>query len=133
MKTASEQESFSQRLRQALDHAGWKGLGASGLAREFNLRSERRITLHAARKWLVGEAIPTQERVRVLADWLRVSAEWLRFGKAASAKPARKANAADARQALVDDVERLNVRQFELVRELVALLLTRDEPERIGE
>ncbi|MBK6613546.1 hypothetical protein [Ottowia sp.] len=131
MNTVSEQEGFSQRLRQALDQAGWKALGASGLAREFNLRSERGITLHAARKWLIGEAIPTQARIQVLAQWLRVPAEWLRFGEgSASAAAPATGDVAAARQALVEDMDRLNARQFQLVRELVAVLLGDDRPAR---
>lgn len=123
MKTASEQENFSQRLRQAIDQAGWKALGASGLAREFNQHSEHRITVHAARKWLVGEAIPTQERIQVLAGWLGVSAEWLRFGQAPASAAASSTSDAEVRLALAQDVERLNTRQLHLLRELVALLL----------
>ena len=106
-----------------------RALGASGLAREFNARSERKlkVTLHAARKWLVGDAIPAQARIRVLADWLGVSTEWLRFGLAPAGKPAQALAAPDAQRLLVDDVARLSTRQFQLVRELVTLLLTRDE------
>jgi len=40
------------------------------------------VTVHAARKWLLGEAIPTQARLQVLANWLGLSAAWLRFGDA---------------------------------------------------
>jgi hypothetical protein len=29
----------------------------------------------------MGEAIPTQDRIQVLAEWLNVSASWLRFGE----------------------------------------------------
>jgi hypothetical protein len=31
---------------------------------------------------MLGEAIPTQERIKVLAAWLHVSPAWLRFGDA---------------------------------------------------
>jgi hypothetical protein len=39
------------------------------------------ISSHAARKWLIGEAIPTQDRIQVLAVWLNVSPSWLGFGE----------------------------------------------------
>lgn len=39
------------------------------------------ISVHAARKWLMGESIPTQARLRVVTDVLGVSAVWLRFGE----------------------------------------------------
>jgi hypothetical protein len=29
----------------------------------------------------MGEAIPTQDRLQVLADWLSVSPSWLRYGE----------------------------------------------------
>lgn len=57
------------------------GSSPSALSRAFNLRYPGApITVHAARKWLVGEAFPDQSKLRVLADWLQVSAEWLRYG-----------------------------------------------------
>ncbi len=50
---------------------------------KFNaLSGDAPISVYAVRKWIVGEAIPTQERVRVLAAWLGVSPNWLRFGQA---------------------------------------------------
>jgi hypothetical protein len=50
--------------------------------REYNSRSHQLpITSHAARKWLMGEAIPNQDRLQVLAEWLNVSPSWLRFGE----------------------------------------------------
>jgi transcriptional regulator with XRE-family HTH domain len=82
METASvERRGFSERLQQALRNAKCSPDSPTQLAREFNLRSPGRlVTVHAARKWLVGEAIPTQEKLRALAQWLGVSSEWLRFG-----------------------------------------------------
>src|SRR6478609_965484 len=81
MKASIEREDFSERLQQALRNADYSPDSPTQLAREFNVRfAGRPITVHAARKWLVGEAIPTQEKLRTLAQWLGVPAEWLRFG-----------------------------------------------------
>jgi transcriptional regulator with XRE-family HTH domain len=81
MKASIERQDFSERLHQALKNADYSPDSPTQLAREFNIRfSGRPITVHAARKWLVGEAIPTQEKLRTLAHWLGVPAEWLRFG-----------------------------------------------------
>lgn len=81
MKASLEREHFSQRLQQALREADYSPDSPTQLAREFNVRfAGRPVTVHAARKWLVGEAIPTQEKLRVLSQWLGISAEWLRFG-----------------------------------------------------
>lgn len=78
---STERLNFSERLRQTLRNAGYPPDSPTQLARNFNIRyTGRPITVHAARKWLVGEAVPTQEKLRTLAHWLAVSAEWLRFG-----------------------------------------------------
>ncbi|KAF1044401.1 hypothetical protein [Xylophilus sp.] len=122
-----EREAFSLRLREALDNAGWKSIGPSDLAREFNRRNRTsRITLHAARKWLLGESIPTQARVQTLAQWLEVSPDWLRFGSppARAAEMAQSAPAADL-LVLAADIARLDAEQFWTVRELVRLMLKR--------
>lgn len=76
----SERNQFSNRLHTCLlnNHVSSK---PAAFARAFNLRAGTcAVTAHAARKWLVGEAIPTHERLLVLARWLDVNAAWLRFG-----------------------------------------------------
>ena len=76
----TEQAAFSARLKQALHKVGYADISASQLAREFNLRYDGPpISVHAARKWLNGETIPTQQKLRVFAQWLGVAAEWLRY------------------------------------------------------
>lgn len=77
-----ERNDFSKRLMATLDQASdIKATSPTQLSRAFNIRHPGApITVHAARKWLVGEAIPTQPKMRVLADWLGVTPEWLRFG-----------------------------------------------------
>ncbi|MFD2274111.1 hypothetical protein ACFS07_32355 [Undibacterium arcticum] len=63
MNGSREREGFSDRLQQALRNAHYQPDSPTKLAREFNIRfSGRAVTVHAARKWLVGEAIPTQEK-----------------------------------------------------------------------
>jgi CheY-like chemotaxis protein len=77
-----ERARFQARLNKAMRFGGYDA-SPTLLAREFNSRFEgRSITIHAARKWLLGESIPTQDKLRVLANWLGVTAEWLRFGDA---------------------------------------------------
>ena len=80
-----ENEGFADRLRLAL-----KGVGVrpspTVVANEFNLRYwGKSITSHTARNWLLGKSIPMQDQLRVLADWLHVSADELRFGTLAPA------------------------------------------------
>ncbi|MEY3264433.1 MAG: hypothetical protein RL717_1910 [Pseudomonadota bacterium] len=81
MNSTQERLLFSERLQQALRHAEYSPDSPTQLAREFNVRFEGNpVTVHAARKWLQGESIPTQEKLRALASWLDVPADWLRFG-----------------------------------------------------
>jgi transcriptional regulator with XRE-family HTH domain len=80
MSNAIERSEFSMRLRETLRRASCSE-SATHLAREFNSRfAGDPVSVHAARKWLMGEAIPTQEKLRLLSQWFGVSAEWLRFG-----------------------------------------------------
>ena len=54
----------------------------SRFAREFNLRHHGEpVTAQTARKWLYGGALPTQDKLRTLAQWLEVSPHWLRYGE----------------------------------------------------
>lgn len=72
---------FSRRLIAALEILDVRA-SPTIVQREFNIRSNQPpISSHAARKWLMGEAIPTQDRLQVLADWLSVSPSWLRYGE----------------------------------------------------
>lgn len=76
----TEQERFAARLNQALAAARYQPAGASRIAREFNLRfPDKAVTVHAVRKWIKGEAIPTQDKLVALAQWLGVRADWLRY------------------------------------------------------
>lgn len=82
METMSEKEAFGNRLLGALEQAGVQARSPTRLALEFNLRYwGRPVTTQAVRKWISGKAIPSQDKVTVLAKWLNVSAEWLRFGE----------------------------------------------------
>lgn len=81
MKVISEKASFSQRLVKALKDAKVEAGSPTVFSREFNRRyNGNPISVHAARKWLMGESIPTQDKLRLLSTWLGVSTEWLRFG-----------------------------------------------------
>lgn len=82
MQSIKEREAFSRRLKEALKRLGDDGSSPTRLAREFNRRTPGTpVTLHAARKWLNGDALPAQDKLRVLAGWLGVGADWLRFGE----------------------------------------------------
>lgn len=126
MKTFVEQEDFSRRLQQSLQNAKYSTGSPTQLAREFNARYPGRpITVHAARKWLVGEAIPTQEKLRTLASWLGVPAEWLRFGDESAqngdSETAERFDSEDAR--LIADLQRLDEHYRTLAHEILRMLV----------
>ena len=81
----AEQRAFSQRLTCALDEAGMKA-SPTALAKAFNAQADGPVTVHAVRKWLVGESIPTQAKLIILAKLISVPVTWLRFGE--GTKPA---------------------------------------------
>jgi hypothetical protein len=71
---------FSERLKSAMVSAGYLPRPAV-LEREFNLRWHGKpMTLHGVRRWLLGETIPGQDKILVLAEWLGISPQLLRYG-----------------------------------------------------
>ena len=127
IKASIEREDFSGRLQQALRNADYSPDSPTQLAREFNVRfAGKPITVHAARKWLVSEAIPTQEKLRTLAAWLSVPAEWLRFGgqethSYAGGAATPRFETADVK--LIADLQRLDGHSREIAREIIHMLL----------
>jgi hypothetical protein len=74
-------EKFAQRLREAMERAGYEAK-PSVLEREFNLRYwGKPMTLHGVRRWLLGESLPGQDKLEVLAEWLLLTPQALRFGE----------------------------------------------------
>ncbi len=125
-KISNERESFSLRLQQTLRNAHHSPDSPTELARDFNIRfSGPPITVHAARKWLVGEAIPTQDKMRTLAQWLGVPVDWLRFGG-----EERRLDSCDATSGfktddlkLMADFQLLNEHDQQIVREFIRILV----------
>ena len=78
----SEKTEFSARLRHAMQAAGY-AVSPTVLEHEFNLRWHgRSISTQAAWSWMNNKAIPTQDKVQVLAEWLKIEPQVLRFGEA---------------------------------------------------
>lgn len=138
----NQAQSFALRLREALERRG-KRASATALEREFNLRYRGSpVSMHATRKWLQGHAVPTQDKLEVLAAWLDVPAEWLRWGAPVELTPSsRQSTSGRASQApaptreqhklltkerehsLLQDWRLLAPRNQQLVRSMIELLL----------
>jgi len=75
-----EKAEFAARLASAMQMAGYEAR-PSVLEKGFNTRYwGKPITFQAASRWLKGEAIPAQDKLQVLAEWLKVEPQQLRFG-----------------------------------------------------
>ncbi|TCM69983.1 hypothetical protein EC844_102259 [Acinetobacter calcoaceticus] len=82
MSNHQEKKAFSARLTQALIQARHP-LSPTHIANEFNLRYlGQAISIQSANNWILGKAIPNQDKLAVLSIWLNVSNQWLRFGDA---------------------------------------------------
>ncbi|NHZ37807.1 hypothetical protein [Massilia rubra] len=127
-KIADEERiNFSDRLKAALLAAGLP-LKAAPFVRAFNLRADgAAVTIHAARKWLAGETLPTHERILILANWLGVHAAWLRYGDAENAdlpvSTIPEALLSSAELALLKDIVSLPESTQQIVRQIVDAFL----------
>lgn len=129
MATTSESEAFARRLKKALDSCNVRA-SPTIVANEFNLRYwGRSITPHTARNWLLGQALPTQDKLVVLAEWLQVSPDELRFGKSASGFRLAEADASFeqldmADREMISRYLSLPTADRKTVREVVAAMAT---------
>ncbi len=81
MSNLKEKVLFSERLKKALNNANHP-ISPTYLSNEFNNRFDGQpISVQSANNWLLGKAIPSQNKLSLLAIWLNVSAQWLRFGE----------------------------------------------------
>lgn len=72
---------FSERLKREFRRLGLPLTSPTNIAGEFNKRYPgKKVVPQTVRKWLGGEAMPTQEKLLSLAEWFEVSPQWLRFG-----------------------------------------------------
>ena len=129
MQDINEKEAFSQRFKQKLAEHGWAINSPTWLAREFNLRySGQSVSVQTASNWLSGAAIPSQDKLQILAAWLDVSSQWLRFGESNNAltSPVEE-NSTQNIQLYLEDlpkkISQLNPKQKYLIYELVEQLL----------
>lgn len=80
MSNQQEKKLFAERLTQALLEDKHP-ISPTYLSKEFNFRYDGQpISVQSANNWLLGKAIPSQDKLSLLALWLNVSKQWLRFG-----------------------------------------------------
>lgn len=127
----AEKREFGLRLVAALEAAG-RPVNASQVLAAFNrLDPGMRVTIFAVRKWLLGTAIPTQDKLHLLANWLGVSAQWLRFGETGQQEEQARtpgAGLTSRDQRLLDDVHRLDELSRQVLEDLVTSLLIHFPP-----
>jgi len=115
---------FAERLRSAMQAAGYVPRPAV-LEREFNSRYwGKPMTLHGVRRWLLGETLPSQDKLLVLAEWLGVPPQTLLFGEQAVARVAQRKPRWDVEvgfedRELIEAFLRLPVPQRRVVREVI--------------
>jgi transcriptional regulator with XRE-family HTH domain len=122
-----ERVNFSSRLKKALADYGL-AVSPVDFTRAYNARADgSAVSVHAARKWLSGEAIPTHEKIVILSIWLRVSAAWLRFGDAdialATTDVISEAEISTPTLSLINDIRSLPVRDQRTIRAIVDAFL----------
>jgi hypothetical protein len=123
LEPIQERNEFSARLISSVRRVGCLPTPAL-CAREFNLRAaDAGISTHAMRKWLCAEAIPTQERIKVLARWLGVSAQWLRFGEGDDRAVCAELSSADV--ILISDIQLLNKTDRKVIEKMTRFFLER--------
>lgn len=123
MRNNDEREAFSSRLKEALKAAGDRADSPTALARAFNRRYPGQpVSVYAARKWLYGEAIPGQDKLRVLAEWLGHSSEWLRYGGPTSSERPREMVSSSMDYELMRAISALTEPHQVVVRDLVQSL-----------
>lgn len=117
-------QDFARRLADALQQSG-RGTSPTALAIEFNARfAGTPVHMASCRKWLLGEAIPTQEKLVVLAQMLNVTADWLRFGDSTQVLAKEVPKSYEKEEwVLVSDIARLMPRDRILVEKLVSGML----------
>ncbi len=122
-KEQSRQD-FSRRLAEALQKSG-RDTSPTTLAMEFNARfAGTPVHMASCRKWLLGEAIPTQEKLVVLAQMLGVTADWLRFGDSTQTMAQEMPKSYEKEEwVLVSDIARLMPRDRILVEKLISGML----------
>lgn len=116
---------FSQRLKTALNNCDISP-SPTALRNAFNERYDGNpISIQTASNWLSGVAIPSQDKLQVLANWLSVDSQWLRFGD--NAMPVMLGAIGD-QALLIKGFALLSPTHQKIVMDLVTSLLPKNKP-----
>ena len=124
MTTDTSKKQFADRLIHAMEEAGYTAK-PSVLEREFNQRFwGKPMTLHGVRRWLLGETLPSQDKLIVLAEWLGIPPHVLRFGEDVSSRIAERRARWDAgigyqEREIFEAFLQLPVPQRKILREVI--------------
>jgi transcriptional regulator with XRE-family HTH domain len=94
-------EEFSTRLRLACQERGHtsarnsSGIDVSAVAKNTHCSYEM------ARRYVAGLALPGEDTMRAMAEWLRVPLAWLAFGERAASSPSGEVSTACLESCLV--------------------------------
>ena len=120
---------FADRLKTALKRLPKSIATATELAHQFNLKHPNEpITPQAAQRWLGGTAYPKADKLETLAEWLNVSAHWLKNGpppplkKPTAAKrgqPAQQGQLSEKETRILTKLRSLSEHQVFIVAELI--------------
>lgn len=123
---SESKQAFAQRLRESMQRAGYPPRPAV-LEREFNTRYwGKPMTLHGVRRWLLGETMPSNDKIKVLAEWLGEAPQALGFGETGMPSKRDRENVKPwgpvygyQEREIVDAFLSLPVSQRRLVREVI--------------
>ena len=77
-----KREEFRIRLVRSLENAGFNPRKAGELCTLFNKRYGLvQVTSISVYKWLMGESMPTEDKLVILAEMCDVCPHWLRYGE----------------------------------------------------
>jgi transcriptional regulator with XRE-family HTH domain len=127
-----EKAEFAARLRDAMVAAGYEARPAV-LEKGFNSHYwGRSVTFQAVSRWLRGEAIPSQEKLQALAEWLNVEPHVLRYGEHVAQRVRAKQKRWDEgigyqEREVFEAFLKLPVAQRKVVREVILAFVKADE------
>lgn len=124
MSNQLEKQLFSQRLKQALHKANYP-ISPTHLSNEFNYRYDGSpISVQSANNWLLGKAIPNQDKLLILATWLDVSNQWLRFGDTESVATTSNLNLTQIEVEYLRKYQNLKAHQKAIIQNLIDEFIT---------